>query len=86
MNIKLMIATIAITGLAACSPDITPQASTAPSAPVANSAPAQPAAGLQIAKAEQAAATPAAQEERKFEYVAPADDEIEHQVSEKKAN
>jgi hypothetical protein len=86
MNIKLTIATIAIAGLAACSSEITPQASTVPSAPVASSAPAHPVAGLQIAKAELTAAAPAAREEGKFEYVAPADDEIEHDAGEKKAN
>jgi hypothetical protein len=72
MNVKLIAAAIASLGLAACSPDITPQASTAPAAPVAASAPAQPVAEQQVAKADTPAAAPAAQEEKKDEAAAPA--------------
>ncbi len=72
MNAKLIVAAIATMGLAACSPDVTPQASTATSAPVASSAPAQPAAEQQVAQADKPAADPAAQEEKKVEGAAPA--------------
>ena len=44
MNFKLIAAALATLGLAACSPDITPQ-----SAPAASAAPAQPAAEKQVA-------------------------------------
>ena len=61
MNVKLIAAAIATLGLAACTPDITPQANTAESSPAASSAPAQP------------APAPAAQDERKDEGAAPAE-------------
>ena len=60
MNVKLIAAAIATLGLAACSPDITPQSSTVPSTPVVSSALAQP------------AAAPAAHEEKKDDGAAPA--------------
>lgn len=63
MNVKLIAAAIATLALAACTPDITPQAS---------SAPAQPAADQQVVQAPQAAAAPTAQEEKKVEGSAPA--------------
>ena len=63
MNVKLIAAAIAALGLAACTPDITPQAS---------SAPARPAAEQQVVQPSQPAAAPAAQEERKDEGTAPA--------------
>lgn len=63
MNVKLIAAAIAAVGLAACSPDITPRAS---------SAPAQPAAERQVVQASQPAAAPAAQEEKKDESAASA--------------
>ena len=55
MNVKLIAAAIAPLGLAACSPDTTPQDGTGPSGPAVNSAPAQP------------DAAPATQEEKKDE-------------------
>ena len=61
MNIKLIAAAIATLGLAACTPDITPQASADSSGPTTSSAPAQP------------APAPAAQDERKNENAAPAE-------------
>ena len=61
MNVKLIAAAIATLGLAACNPDITPQASTDPSGPATSSAPAQP------------AAAPVVQEEKKDEGAAPAE-------------
>ena len=64
MNVKLIAAAIAVLGLAACTPDITPQAS---------SAPARPAAEQQVVQPSQPAAAPAAQEERKDEGAAPAE-------------
>ena len=64
MNVKLIAAAIAVLGLAACTPDITPQAS---------SAPARPAAEQQVAQPPQPAAAPAAQEEKKDEGTAPAE-------------
>jgi hypothetical protein len=64
MNIKLITAAIAVLGLAACTPDITPQAS---------SAPAQPTAEQQVVQAPQLAAAPAANEEKRVEGVASAE-------------
>lgn len=63
MNVKLIAAAIAALGLAACTPDVTPQASRAP---------AQPAAERQVVQVSQPAAAPAAQEEVKDESAAPA--------------
>ena len=69
MNVKLIAAAIAALGLAACSPDITPQSSKAPGTPTVSSAPVQPAA--EVTQAEQPAAAPAVQEEKKDEGAAP---------------
>jgi len=73
MNVKQIAAVIAIAamGLAACSPDITPESSTAPSGPAVSSAPAQPAEEQKAAEAGPAT-VPVAQEEKKDEGVAPA--------------
>ena len=60
MDIKLIAAALASLGMAACSPDVTPPASTDTNVPAASSAPAQP------------PAAPVAQEEKKDEGVAPA--------------
>ena len=54
MNVKLISAAIAALGLAACTPDVTPEAS---------SAPVQPAAEQQMVQAPQPTARPAAQDE-----------------------
>jgi len=86
MNVKLIAAALVTLGLAACSPDITPQASTAPAAPVASTAPAQPAEEQQVVKAEQPAATPAMQEEKKEEGAAAPAVEVKAEEGEKKAN
>ena len=64
MNVKLIAAAIAVLGLAACTPDITPQAS---------SAPAQPAAEQQVVQAPQPAAAPTANEEKRVEGAASAE-------------
>ena len=73
MNLKLIAAAITTLGLVACTPDITPQANTAPSGPAVSSAPAQPAAEQQAAQSDQPAAAPVAQEENKDEATAPAE-------------
>ena len=83
MNVKLIAAAIATLGLAACSPDITPQSSTAPGAPAVSSAPAQPAA--EVAQAGKPAAPPAAGEEKKEEGAAPGS-EVKKDEGEKKAD
>jgi hypothetical protein len=85
MNVKLIAAALVTLGLAACSPDITPKAGTAPAAPVAATAPAQPAAEQQVVKAEQPAA-PAVQEEKKEEAAAAPAAEVKPEEGEKKAN
>ena len=82
-KLKLMVAAIAVMGLAACGPDVAPKASTAPAAsapaPVA-AAPTQPAAETPAAPAAQPAA-PAVQETA----AAPAA-EMKKEEGEKKAN
>ena len=83
MNVKLIAAAIASLGLVACSPDITPQNSAAPDAPAASSTPAEPVA--EVARAETPAATPAAEEEKKDEGAAPAE-EAKTAEGEKKAD
>jgi len=74
MNAKLIAAAIAIVGLVACSPDITPQNSVASDAPAASRAAAEPT--TKLAQAEKPAATPAlspaADEEKKDASAAPA--------------
>jgi len=73
MNLKLIAVAIAITGLAACSPDVTPESSSAPSAPAASSAPDQPASGQQTGQPDQSTTAPgAADEEKKDEGAVPA--------------
>jgi hypothetical protein len=64
MNIKLMCAALAVLGLVACGPDITPEAGTKASTSEASDAPAQP-----------AAAASTTQEEKKDEAAAPIADE-----------
>ena len=72
MNIKLVAAVIAITGLAACSPDVTPESSSTPSAPTASSAPAQPVEEQQAGQPDKSAAAATPDEEKKDEGAAPA--------------
>lgn len=82
MNVKLIAAAIAAMGLAACSPDITSESSTAPSSPVVSTAPAQPAEEQKIAATEPAA-PPAAQEEKKATGAAPAAEESTDEIEKK---
>jgi len=77
MNLKLIAAAIAVMGLAACSPDITPQSSAGPA-----SGAAQPAATAETDKPAQA---PVAQEEKKDEVAAPVT-EAKKEDGEKKAD
>jgi len=77
MNLKLIAAAVATLGLAACTPDITPQANTAPSGPTVSSAPAQPAAEQQVVQDDKPTAAPAAQEEKQDEAAAPTEAEAD---------
>ncbi|MBE0622545.1 MAG: hypothetical protein IH605_18290 [Burkholderiales bacterium] len=86
MNFKLnlMVAAIAVMGLAACSPDVTPKAPAAAAeapAPVA----AAPAPAAEIAKADQPAAAPVAEMKNEEAAAAPAA-EMKKEEGEKKAN
>ena len=56
MNVRLIAALIAAMGLGACSPDITPQSSDAPSGPTTASAPTQLAAPAAETNKEEGAA------------------------------
>jgi len=85
-KLKLIVAAIATLGLAACSPDITPKASSNGSGPAVSSAPAQPAAEAQVAKADQPTAAPAVQEEEKEEAAAAPAAEVKKDEGEKKAD
>ena len=72
MNIKWVAAAIVVTGLVACSPDVTPERSSAPGAPATSSTPARPIEAQQPAQPDKAAAAPAADEAKKDEGAAPA--------------
>ncbi len=71
MTVRLVAAAIAIMGLAACSPDITPETGAAPASPTASGAPAPLANDQQMAQAAKAAAVPPAEEEKKEAAAAP---------------
>ena len=72
MNIKLVAAAIAIAGLVACSPDVTPESGSAPSTPAASSAPVQPDAEQQPGQDAQPADASAAQAEKGVTSAGPA--------------
>ncbi len=72
MKIQLFAAAIAVMGLSACSPDVTPPAGTAPN-PAVSSAQAQPAAQVNAQDSDQSAAP--TQEQGKQEAGAPEESE-----------